>query len=132
MSEGIGKAPFLRLLLPVITGIVISSHFPGFSDTFKHITGISGILLISISLFVQKEQIFRFRWLFGAGTFLFILSLTQVQYHQQDQHAHFNFPENTHYYIGTVTDIPKVKPKTVACHVKINDTEEKKVILYIQ
>ena len=132
MSEGIGKAPFLRLLLPVITGIVISSHFPGFSDTFKHITGISGILLISISLFVQKEQIFRFRWLFGAGTFLFILSLTQVQYHQQDQHAHFNFPENTHYYIGTVTDIPKVKPKTVACNVKINDPEEKKVILYIQ
>ncbi|MDD4776821.1 MAG: ComEC/Rec2 family competence protein [Fermentimonas sp.] len=132
MSTEIGKTPFLRLLLPVITGIIICSCFPEFSYISKQIAGISGLLLILISLFLRNEQSFRLRWMFGAGAFLFILSLTQLQFHKQEQDALFNFSESTHYYIGTITDIPKVKPKTIACNVKINDLEEKNVILYIQ
>ena len=132
MSSEIGKTPFFRLLIPVITGIVISSCLPDFSYYSKLISGISGIIIIFISFIIGNRNRFHLRWLFGAGTFLFIVSLTQVQYHQHEKKALYNFNENTQYYIGTITDIPKIKPKTIACDVKINNQEGKKVILYIQ
>src|SRR5690606_23756803 len=127
-------------LIPVITGIVISSCLPDFSYYSKLISGISGIIIIFISFIIGNRNRFHLRWLFGAGTFLFIVSLTQVQYHQHEKKALYNFnentqymyKENTQYYIGTINDIPKIKPKTIACDVKINNQEGKKVILYIQ
>lgn len=132
MIPGIGKTPFLRLLLPVITGIVVCSYFPDFSFISKQITGATGLLLILLSLFLKKDYRFKFRWLFGVGIFLFILSLSQLQYQQQEQNTQFSFSEDGQYFIGTITDIPEVKPRTIACNVKINDPIEKKVILYIQ
>ncbi len=132
MSTELGKTPFLRLLLPVITGIVINYFFPGFSFISTHIIGIVGLLLILISAFLRKEQIFRFRWLFGVGIFLFILSLSQLQYQQQQRKTDFTFLEIPQYYIGTITSIPEIKSKTIACNIKINEPKANKVILYIQ
>lgn len=132
MSTGIGKMPFLRLLLPVITGIVVNAFLPEFSIINKHITGVTGFIFIIISLLLKREYRFTFRWLFGAGIFLFLFSLTQVQFQQQEQNAQFSFSEKEQYYIGTITDIPEVKPQTIACNVKINGSSKKKVILYIQ
>ncbi len=134
MILGIGKTPFLRLLIPVIVGIVVCSYFPEFSLISKHISVILGLLLILISLFLKNDYRFKYRWLFGAGLFLFTFSLSQTQYHRQEQSTQFNFSENEQYFIGTITDIPKVKPRTIACNVKLNnlDGKRKNVVLYIQ
>lgn len=132
MSTGIGKTPFFRLLLPLTAGIVVCYYLPEFSLISKYLTGATGLILILFSLFVKKEYRFKFRWLFGAGLFLFIFSLSQLQYQQQEQHAQFSFSENEQYYLGTITDIPETKPRTIAYNVKINNPSEKKVILYIQ
>lgn len=132
MSTDIGKTPFFRLLLPLTAGIVVCYYLPEFSLISKYLTGATGLILILFSLFVKKEYRFKFRWLFGAGLFLFIFSLSQLQYQQQEQHAQFSFSENEQYYLGTITDIPETKPRTIAYNVKINNPSEKKVILYIQ
>lgn len=132
LSTGIGKTPFLRLLLPLLAAIVFSSIIPEYLNITKLVTGITGLSFLIISIFIDKEYKFKFRWLFGVGIFLFLFSLTQVQYQIQEQNALFSFSEYKNCYIGTITDIPEIKPRTIAVNVKTGYPDKKKAVLYIQ
>jgi len=131
MNALIGKTPFYRLLLPVITGIAACSFFDiSTSATFR--LSMSGLLVMLLSLWIEKRNSFRFRWLFGAGLFIFLFSLAAVQYREQEQHVRFTLPDREHRYLATILDIPEVKPRSIACHVKMAPPFEKKVILYLE
>ncbi len=90
-----------------------------------------------ISLVINKNYQYQFRWLFGAGLFVFLFSLTVFQYRNNYHISKFDFSDSVEYYIGTILDIPETKPKSIACNVEISPTinnysKGKKVILYFE
>lgn len=90
-----------------------------------------------LSFVIKVSHQFLFRWLFGAGLFVFILSLTIFQYRNKSHNNEFNFVDSAEYYIGTILDIPEAKPRSFACKVKISPTNKnknisKKVVLYFE
>lgn len=131
MNELIGKTPFFRLLLPVITGIAAASLFRGTAHQLL-LFSLSGLMLMLLSCFIIKTEQYRLRWLFGAGLFLFLTSLSAVQYLEHERDRLFTFADSEYYYSGTIIDIPVVKPRSVACNVKTSSPAEKKVILYLE
>jgi competence protein ComEC len=131
MNELIGKAPFFRLLLPVIIGIAAASLLPC-SSLLLLLLNLSGLMLMLLSFFIGKKQLFRLRWLFGAGLFLFLSSLSVVQYREQERRVDYTFSDNGHAYRGIIMDIPVVKKRSIACNVKMVSPVEKKVILYLE
>lgn len=131
MNELIGKTPFFRLLLPVITGIAAVSLIPGCADQLL-LFNLSGLLMMLLSFFIGRKQQFSLRWLFGAGVFLFLSSLAAVQYLELEKRVDFTFSDEEQSYRGTILDIPVMKPRSVACNVKITSPVKKKVILYLE
>lgn len=131
MNALIGKTPFYRLLLPVITGIAASSFFDISTSATLRLS-MSGLVVMLLSFLVKQENNFKFRWLFGAGLFIFLFSLATIQYREQEQRVRFTFPEREQSYVATILDIPKVKPRSIACHVKTAPPFEKKVIVYLE
>lgn len=131
MNELIGKTPFLRLLLPVITGIAAAARLPCHAHLL-HLLCLSGLMLMLLSCLTDKKQQYRFRWFFGAGLFLFLCSLTAFLYLKHEEHVHITFTDDEYYYTGTILDIPVVKQKSVACNVRITYPVQKKVILYLE
>lgn len=130
MNAFIGKTPFLRLLLPVITGIVLGLLFPvGISDALG--LSILGLLLMLLSYFIGDENQYKHRWVFGAGVCLFLCSLSILQYRTHEKESQFVFPEVSQYYTGTVLDIPEVKPRSIACNVKTSYPFQRKIKLYL-
>lgn len=130
MNALIGKTPFLRLLLPVITGIIAGSLFPGILRASLPVA-LGGLFLMLLSFFIRPDDHFRFRWLFGAGVCLFLFSLSLHQFRQHEESTRLTFSGSAQYNFATVLDIPEVKPRSIAVNVKTAPPVEKKVILYL-
>ena len=131
MSTSIGKTPFLRLLLPVITGIVVATYFPWEAARSFHV-GLAGLLTMLVSYFVGEKQRYNTRWLFGAGLFLFLFAFAALRYAEEEKKTAPDFPAAPCYFTGTLVDIPETKPRSLACHVKTFYPVKKRVILYLQ
>lgn len=130
VSDFIGKTPFYRLLVPVIAGIIIHTVFPELR--FHWLIGVVGLVLILYSFFIPKDKQFGFRWIFGLGVSVLVFYLTTFSYKQHQEFTKFTFPETESTYLGTVLDIPEIKPRSVAINVKISHPVRKKTILYLQ
>ncbi len=126
-----GKTPFLRLLLPVIAGIAVASLMPC-NTLHLSLAGLIGMLSMLCSFFVKGKWEYSLRWLFGAGLIFFLFSFAALQYQEQEKRIQADFNTKEIDYIGTLLDIPETKPRSIACHVKINYPIKKKVILYLQ
>lgn len=126
-----GKTPFLRLLLPVIAGITVAACLPVVQRGFS-LVALIGLLLMLASFFLREERRYPLRWLFGAGASLLFFSIALWQYREHEKKTVPNFISDEAYYIGTLTDIPETKPRSIACHVKIDHPVKKRVILYLQ
>ncbi len=126
-----GKTPFLRLLLPVIAGIVVAARVPVVQRSFL-LLALMGLLLMLSSFFLKGEWQYSLRWLFGAGVLLFLFSIALLQYREHEKRTAPDFISDEGYYIGTLIDIPETKPRSIACHVKTGYPVEKRVILYLQ
>lgn len=130
MSDFTGRIPFFRLLMPVVAGILLYAAFP---DIHLHwLVGAVGIAVMLISFFVPKAKGFNFRWIFGLGVSVFVFYLTGFSYEKHQEKTKFIFPESEVTYLGFITDIPEVKPRSIALNVKISHPLQKKVILYLQ
>lgn len=71
------RFPFVRLLFPLIAGILVYAAIPGFSDIyFMPLLVIEGIVLIAL-LVSTRFNTYISRWIFGAvlNLFLFLLGL---------------------------------------------------------
>lgn len=130
MNALIGKTPFFRLLLPVIAGIIAGSLFPGILPASLPVA-LAGLLLMLLSFFIRPDDQFRFRWLFGAGICFFLFSLSLYQFRQHTESTIPTPSRYGQYDLGTVLDIPEVKPRSIAVNVKTAPPDEKKVILYL-
>lgn len=85
-----------------------------------------------LTFFLGNKSQYRFRWIFGAGVFLFLFSLAINQYHNQERERTFFFPSESHYYTGIIFDIPEVKNRSIACNVKVSHTFQQKIKLYLE
>lgn len=130
MDAIIGKTPFLRLLLPVIAGILSASSFQG-SIHAAFLSGFAGALLMLFSFFTGVKYQYTLRWLFGAGVFLLLGSISFIQYRTSESELQLADPSVPQYYSGFVLDIPEEKPRSIACNVKTNYPFQRKIKLYL-
>lgn len=129
MTSFIEKAPFIRLLIPVIIGILLS-NVAGF--IFFAIAALAGFSIIGISFFVSKGEQYNFRWIFGCGAFIALFATSALLYRQQEKSTTLASSDKEMLYKGVVQDIPQEKPRSVACHIKTSFPEKRKIVLYLQ
>lgn len=135
MLSFLGKTPFFRLLLPVIIGNLIWSISPHFNSSYLFLFALFGLAVMIFSVFISKEKCYSMRWVFGSGLFLFLITLTLIQNHSYEVHSAHLFSEDYQekYHVGTIINIPELKPNSVACEIKLSAPNYKnKVILYLE
>lgn len=130
MSDFVSKIPFLRLLLPVVTAIVVSAFLIEIPYAWLICTAGAGAMVFSY--FISENKQFTFRWLFGAGLFVFIFGLFSFLYQYRKAESEFPFADKPTACVGTVVDIPQEKPRSFACNVEISYPVSKKIVVYLQ
>jgi competence protein ComEC len=109
-----GEVPFVRLLIPLIIGIIIASYFP---SSFIYSWPIIFLIIILISyllllILYKKHRLFRLGWVFGIliHCFLALLSYSIT--------VHYSGAYDTKYYSSLKSDVLFLKiinePKTTA------------------
>jgi competence protein ComEC len=137
--EFLQRTPFLRLLLPFILGILLYQYVE-----FLHVV-LYGSFCISIILVVLSygihipKRLFQFRWLFGCGIFVFMLSLAYFLCSENEKTTVFDHLNQKGIYRIEIISAPIEKTKSYQCTVNVLgffDTSWKpahgKSILYIQ
>ena len=125
-----GQVPFLRLLIPLIVGILFSrfiSSYVGLS-----IIGILGVTLIFFSFFKSSKRSYSRRWFFGLGLMLFIFFFSTQYFRHFKEFSSYTFPQEKCSYIGEVMEIPQKKKRSIACEVKLIYPVNKKALLYFE
>ncbi|MDO5663625.1 MAG: ComEC/Rec2 family competence protein [Bacteroidia bacterium] len=130
MSDFVSKIPFLRLLLPAVTAIVVSSFLVEIPYPWLICTVGAGAM--ALSFFVTENRQFIFRWLFGIGLFAFVFGLFAVLYQYKKAESDFPFTNKPIACVGTVVDIPQEKPRSFACNVETGYPISKKIVVYLQ
>ena len=124
------QAPFLRLLIPIVSGILFHKFISPSANLF--IIGIIALTIILLSFFISDKHAYSLRWLFGVGLMLFLFSLS-VQFCQyRTKLVAYDFPQNASSYIGELLDFPQQKKRSFACEVHLSYPTDKKVMLYLQ
>lgn len=130
MNNITGETPFFRLLVPVVLGIV-ANEFIEFLPSAVFFSSI-GFLAMLLSFFIPKNNEFRYRWIFGAGVFVFIFSLITFQYKRKTEDSSFGSVVSQGIYKGVVHDIPQEKPRSVRVNTNLMYPVRKKIILYLE
>ena len=69
------RTPFFRLLLPLMSGILLYQYIRIPSFWLMVLMGVS-FVLISFTFIVRKPELqYRFRWIFGLGTMIFLIAI---------------------------------------------------------
>ena len=84
------------------------------------------------SFLIRPDDQFRLRWVFGLGICLALFSLSLYQLRQHIESTKLTPPGYGQYDLGTVLNIPEVKPRSIAVNIKTASPREKKVILYLE
>lgn len=126
--EIIRRIPFLRLLLPLLIGIIVQYYI------LIHIGGIilffGGICVMLSSYFITKNKQLIFRWLFGAGMFLAFFAIGLLSTSVRQQHSSFAFPDINEVYSGVISDIPQRGQNHITCDIELN-ARNKKIVCYL-
>lgn len=123
------KVPFFRLTLPLVAGILFQYYFYIHSWSIPLLFVGLGCMLISYFIALPKQ--YTNRWLFGAGVYIFLFASGIISCSISQKRSTFEFSDTHKSYIGTVTDLPQNKPKSISCKVTL-DKEGKKIICYFQ
>ena len=114
------RTPFFRLLLPLVAGIVLYQYFP-LLPTWLIIAAFIvsiGIFIISFLIRDAGKQ-YAFRWLFGCGVALFLVTLAFVLTTGQGRKSDFDhFGQRTVFRVE-LTNAPVEKAKSYMCEVKL-------------
>lgn len=130
MKAPIERIPFLRLLLPLMTGIVAGEFLPGVVRAALPLAA-AGFLFIFSSFLLRPSAYYNYRWISGAGICLLLFSLSLHQMEQHNQSTLLTPPGYGNYELGTVLEIPEIKAHSIAVNIKTAPPGEKKIILYL-
>lgn len=124
------QTPFLKLLIPVIAGILFC-RFISVSINLYYI-GIIGLLIILFSFLKKKKSNYSLRGTFGVGLMFFLFSFSVQSYQYQAKKVSYNFPEESQSYIAKILDLSQQKRRSVACEVQLTYPINKKVLFYFE
>lgn len=129
MKNPFSKVPFLFLLIPLIAGILVQYylHIEYLSIAFL----LTGAIAMLFSYLLPEKRQFNLRWLFGAGTFIFVIGIAIISTDQKQNKSDYNFTQENKTYRGIISDSPQNKPKTTAYKVFLPN-ENKQIICYIK
>lgn len=120
--EKIIKAPFFRLLLPLLLGIVIQYYYHiGMWSIMPLVLGL-GIMLFSY--FVRQSKTLVQQLWFGYGVYFVLFGIGIISTMSRQQVSAFTFPDVSEAYTVTIVDMPQEKPNSYAYKVKLKDSDK--------
>lgn len=134
------KYPFMRLIIPWITGVFCGDCFFDSSPGIFWVA-LAFCLFFGLSMTFYFLQRYSLRWCFGVTTFALCITGGWMGITWQlQQTMNYTFPEEEAVYRILITDTPQIKEHTYLCrallkgHCDSIDTHpiEQKVILYLQ
>jgi competence protein ComEC len=136
MFKTFRQAPFLRIALFFIGGILIQYHYD--ISSYCGYAGFFALALLLFSCFSKISQQYYWRYLFGAGLLLFSLVCAAYLTEKAWRQSEWNI-KGFHSYCVRVLDEPQSKPRTRMCKVEIisadsvirNEAVNKKIIVYL-
>jgi competence protein ComEC len=118
--EFLQRTPFLRLLLPFILGIILYQYMEFLHGVLYGLFCISFVLfLLSYGFHTPKRQ-FQFRWLFGSGVFVFMLSLAYFLCVENEKSSIFDQLNQKGIYRIEIISAPVEKAKSYQCTVNVS------------
>lgn len=113
------RTPFLRLLIPVVTGIILYQYIK-FPLWILWVLFVVSITLITTNLLLKKSFIqYKFRWLFGCGIFLFFTTLFYFLSYKAEQKNQFEHIGKKGFYEVELVSMPMEKVRSYLYEVKI-------------
>jgi len=133
------RTPFFRLLLPFILGIIFY-QFVELAQWSLYAMFVLSALLILVSFVIRiPKQQFQFRWLFGCGIFLLMLSMAYVLSGIREKSTSFDQLDQKGVYRVELISAPIEKAKSYLCKVEVLQYLDKdwkpaqgQAILYLQ
>ncbi len=126
--EVVHKIPFLRLLLPLLIGIILQYYIDIYRWSIIPIGLGLGIMLLSC--FIKVKYQYYYRYLFGLGLSLGVIGIGLVSTYFRQELSHFTFPDISQVYEGVIIDLPQEKPYTINLKVELTDSY-KQVVCYL-
>ncbi|KAA6334913.1 hypothetical protein EZS27_016805 [termite gut metagenome] len=134
------RYPFLRLLIPVICGIIIGDYL-FFRSQHVWIQPfillfICSALLLPTLFFLKKYSL---RWLYGISVYICLFSAGAILTSWQLQQTSYTFPPSGAVYRAVITDKPEVKERTLLCRTRLWESRyllsvafpRKNILLYL-
>jgi competence protein ComEC len=134
------RTPFFRLFTALAAGIIFF-QFVELNVMLLVICFTASILLMFGSYFIRnKSYFYRFRWLFGAGVFIFLFSLGYSLSFLRDKNSSFSCLDKKGIYLVELSCAPVEKAKSYKCEVDVRGeyVDDKwnvgngKAIIYLQ
>ena len=133
------RTPFFRLLLLFILGIILY-QFVELAQWSLYAMFVLSALLILVSFVIRiPKQQFQFRWLFGCGIFLLMLSMAYVLSFWHEKSTAFDHLHQKGVYRVELISAPIEKAKSYLCKVEVLQYLDKnwkptqgQAILYLQ
>lgn len=126
--EVIRRTVFLRLLLPLILGIVTQYFFPLCFNWIIYPLSI-GFIALFLSLNTVFSKKYKWRHLFGIGCSFIVFSIGITSTFFRQEIAFWEFKDVHEVYDGIITDIPQEKDQTIATSIETK-TSGKKLLCY--
>ena len=135
----IHRYPYIRLIIPWITGVFCGDHFFDRSwELFWSILALGlCIALLFVLYFLKRHSL---RWCFGLAVSILCFIGGWLGITWQLQHAVYSFPEEEIVYRVLITDAPQAKEHTYLCQTLLKERRdtagtypiERTAILYLQ
>ena len=135
----IHRYPYIRLIIPWITGVFCGDHF--FDRSWEPFWSVLAfglcIALLFVLYFLKRHSL---RWCFGLAVSILCFIGGWLGITWQLQHAVYSFPEEETVYRVLITDAPQAKEHTYLCQTLLKERRdtagtypiERTAILYLQ
>ena len=135
----IHRYPYIRLIIPWITGVFCGDHF--FDRSWEPFWSVLAfglcIALLFVLYFLKRHSL---RWCFGLAVSILCFIGGWLGITWQLQHAGYSFPEEETVYRVLITDVPQAKEHTYLCQTLLKERRdtagtypiERTAILYLQ
>ena len=131
--EFLHRAPFVRILLPLIVGIVCAIYWDSPTSIGFYVATGGVLCLLLLVIFKQAASAFQWRWVFGVLLTICLFSIGfQLTNSHTDKHHPRHFSKLLNgpgLIVGEVSEQPQAKTKTVKV---IICTEVKTVSKFIE
>ena len=126
MLEVIKQAPFIRLIVAFITGIIIQFLFRINNPSILYLIIITFVISISLCSINNISSAYKYRWIYGILIHVFFILLGIFLTGQKiTQSESWKYNEKQNVIIGVLNDYPQIGLKTVHCYLQINSINDK-------